>query len=352
MMAHLQNRGNKWFYFLLIVTTIGCSQKEPYLFLDGERRVVESELWTLAGQYFQALVPPDSQYHHTMDSLTIILGQKLFYDSSLSANGRVSCNTCHPVEKYGMDRRKISQGHDLKQGRRNTPTVLNAFLQYAQFWDARAENVEDQSIEPLLGDREMGIRDTFRMLERLYADSAYRRLFDDIFDTDDKAITMKMLQKSMGAFERTLITPCPLDAYLQGDLQALSLEQKEGMWLFIEKGCVSCHNGILLGGNMAQKFAIYGYYWDYTNSDHYDRGVYEISKKPEDKFFFKVPGLRNVAMTSPYFHDGSIAELNEAIRIMSISEMGQSLSEDEIKKIERFLICLTGELVDYKAPIE
>ncbi|HHH53840.1 MAG TPA: c-type cytochrome, partial [Bacteroidetes bacterium] len=241
----------------------------------------------------------------------------------------------------------ISPGDKNQFGTRNTPTVLNAFLQYAQFWDAHARTVEEQCLGPIFGNFEMDMTDTVTLLKRLEEDEYYRTTFKEVFPRADTAISITTLQRAIGAFERTLTTPAPIDDYLKGDLNAISTKAKLGIKAFVDRGCIPCHSTNLIGGAMAQKFALYGYYWDYTNSDYIDKGRYKITKDPGDKFVFKVPQLRNVEKTYPYFHDGSVEDLKEAIKIMAMAETNIQLEEEEVDNINEFLKTLTGKIPDH-----
>ena len=307
----------------------------------------ENQVYQMATAYFQAL--PDAAWtnYSPVDLHRIRLGKKLFYDKRLSKNQTLNCASCHKMEQFGQDNLRVSPGDGGEFGLRNTPTVLNAFLQYAQFWDVRVRTVEDQAAMPIFGQREMGMTDTLELLNRIASDSIYTRLFGEAFPGEDTIIGIETLKRALGSFERTLLTPSRFDRYLKGDRQALSPDEKRGMRSFIENGCIPCHSGVLLGGNMAQKFALFGYYWDYTGSTNLDKGRYQETLDPSDKFVFKVPGLRNVAETGPYFHDGSVESLEESIRIMSLAELNLAMEEEDIRLVTRFLQSLTGEVPDY-----
>ena len=330
-------------YCIAIISFSSCSNSTSDCNVNNN--LEEVKILQLANNYFRALILPDSIYDSKKDSLMVSFGQQLFYDENLSASGNMSCNTCHPIEDFGMDRRRTAIGHNKNIGKRNTPTVLNAFLQYAQFWDARAATVEEQLIEPLLHSDEMGMNNIDEILA--YVRKKYITIISEVFPD---SFGLEELKNSIGSFERTLITPSKFDQFLTGEMEALSKEEQQGLLYFIQEGCTSCHSGVLLGGNMAQKFSLFGYYWDFTGSDTYDDGRYNITKNPSDKFLFKVSGLRNVAETGPYFHDGSVDSLYSAIDIMAKAELGKTLDHKKIKKIELFLKSLTGELKDYKAP--
>ncbi len=328
------------FYFislLLSIVWISCEQKPKIL--DEDEVLLEK-----AKAYFDILPKPiwgeDRQYQQ----LRVELGRQLFLDSILSFNKTKSCNSCHPLDRYGVDNERVSVGDNGNKGLRNAPTVFNAFLQFAQLWDAREATVESQSLRPIFGKNEMGMPSDSLLLARLWSDAEYPDLFRQAFPRDDSIISLSTIARSIGAFERTLVTRDRFDQFLAGDLEALTQRERSGLKLFMDKGCIPCHSGPLLGGMMAQAFAVYGYYWDYTGSDHLDKGMYRQTKKEQDKFVFKVSPLRNIEMTWPYFHDGSVDQLKDAIRIMAEAELNTVLTEQEICDIEAFLKSLTGTL--------
>ena len=190
----------------------------------------------------------------------------------------------------------------------------------------------------------MNMPDTATLLRRLGTDEYYPKTFLEVFPKSDTAITIETIKHAIGAFERTLITPAPIDDYLKGDLSAISTNAKLGIKAYIDNGCIPCHSTSSIGGQMAQKFSLYGYYWDYTNSTHIDKGKYEVTQDPSDKFVFKVPQLRNVEMTAPYFHDGSISSLREAIIIMGKAETNITLKDVDVDNMLEFFKTLTGEI--------
>ena len=290
----------------------------------------------MARSYFQALPEIDWSNFNEEEKSKIRLGKTLFYDKKLSKNQTQNCASCHDMNKFGQDNLAVSPGDAGVLGVRNVPTVLNASLQYAQFWDARAETVEEQATKPIFGDVEMGMTDTLELLRRIETDPDYEYLFRQAFPGIDSLVTLENMQIAIGAFERTLLTPSRFDNYLNGQRDALNYAEKKGIKSFIDQGCIPCHSGVLLGGNMAQEFAVFGYYWDYTNSHHLDKGVYHETLEDKDMFLFKVPGLRNVAETAPYFHDGSINDLEESIQIMSLAELNYELEETDVKHIAAF----------------
>lgn len=277
----------------------------------------------------------------------IDLGRTLYYETRLSKSQQISCNSCHPLAEYGADGEPTSPGHEGQRGERNSPSVYNAALHIAQFWDGRAADVEEQAIGPILNPVEMAMGSDVEALDVLKSIPDYRVMFEEAFPGEDPALTYANVGKAIGAFERRLLTPAPFDAFLSGDDEALSEEQLHGLETFLAVGCTTCHQGAAIGGGMYQKLGLVKPY------PTEDRGRAAVTGNEADEHFFKVPSLRNVEKTGPYFHDGSIASLDEAIRTMAEVQLGRDLSDDELASIRSFLGSLTGELpTEYIAPPE
>ena len=272
------------------------------------------------------------------------LGKKLYFDKNLSKDNTQSCNTCHNLETYGVDNLPTSPGNDGGLGTRNSPTVLNAAFHATQFWDGRDGTIEDQAGGPILNPVEMAMPSEEVVVERLSEIDDYNEMFANAFPEETSPLNYPNIQKAIGAFERKLVTPSKFDDYLAGDASALSENEKEGLDLFINSGCITCHIGNVLGGNMFQKFGLYGNYWEYTYSEVVDNGRFDVTQNESDKYTFKVPSLRNVEKTYPYFHDGSINDLNEAVVIMAKVELDKDFTEEDASKIVDFLGTLTGEI--------
>ncbi|MEO2068572.1 MAG: cytochrome-c peroxidase [Desulfurobacteriaceae bacterium] len=261
------------------------------------------------------------------------LGKMLYYDPRLSKSKIISCNTCHNLALGGDDNVKSSIGHGWKTGGRNAPTTLNAGFLKVQFWDGRAPTLEEQAKGPIQAHVEMNATPQL-VVKRLKQIPEYVELFKKAFPNDKDPVTFKNVAKAIAAFERILTTPnSPFNRYLLGDDNALTKEQKEGMRLFVKYGCIACHNGPVLSDGEFHKFK-----WGK------DLGRYRVTKKEEDKYKFRTAQLLNVAVTAPYFHDGSVEKLEDAIRIMAKKELGVTLSDDEVKKIKAFLESMTGEV--------
>lgn len=274
----------------------------------------------------------------------VALGKLLYFDTKLSMKGNNSCNSCHNLSTFGVDNEPTSVGDDGLRGGRNSPTVLNAALHTTQFWDGRAKDVEEQAGMPILNPVEMHMPGKALLEDRLKKDAEYPKLFAAAFPNDKSPVKYENLQKAIGAFERTLLTPSKFDSYLEGKADALTKEEKDGLQLFIKTGCTTCHAGVNLGGTMFQKFGLFGNYWDATKSAKIDSGRITITKQPGDLYMFRVPTLRNIAETHPYFHDGSVADLNTAIKIMGTLQLNKTLTDNEVKSIAAFLKTLSGNL--------
>lgn len=273
------------------------------------------------------------------------LGYHLFYDPRLSKNSTISCNSCHDLNTFGVDNEATSLGDDgITRGGRNSPTVLNASMHFKQFWDGRAETIEDQAGMPITNPVEMMIPNEDYLVQRLGEIDLYKKLFKRAFPTEDQPITYSNLTNAIGAFERKLITPAPFDAYLKGDQNALTLQQKKGLMSFITVGCTQCHTGPLLGATMFQKFGVHQDYWTLTKSVNIDNGLFDLDKDESQKFMFKVPSLRNVEHTGPYFHDGHVKTLKDAVIIMAKVQLNYDLSAEEADNITEFMKSLSGEL--------
>jgi len=262
------------------------------------------------------------------------LGKKLFSDTLLSRDNTISCATCHQLQAGGDDGLAFSFGIQGREGSINSPTVYNAVFNFRQFWDGRAADLQEQALGPIENPAEMG--NTFNNLIRTLNKTAYKKEFSKIYK---EGITRQSITNAITEYEKTLITPnAPFDKFLMGHKNAISQETKEGFILFKEKGCIACHHGINIGGNLYNKFGIM------NPAKSTNLGRYNVTKREQDKYYFKVPSLRNVALTAPYFHDGRHQELKNAVKDMAYYQLGRPISEDEIHKIVLFLNSLTGEI--------
>jgi cytochrome c peroxidase len=313
---------------------------------DNEELKIDSEIKPRLS-VFAALPLVAENSENPITDAKVKLGHALYFDTRLSKQGNISCNSCHNLETFGVDNLPTSPGDAGKNGDRNSPTVLNAALHTTQFWDSRAKDVEEQAGMPILNPVEMEIPDEAFLVKRLSAVPEYKQLFNEAFP--GKGITYENLRKAIAAFERKLITPSRFDKYLEGDYTALTLDEKKGLNNFIKIGCTTCHLGATLGGNMMQKFGVHRDYWTLTESKKIDEGKAAVTKQEGDKYMFKVPSLRNIEKTHPYFHDGSVADLKKAIQIMAVVQLAYRMSLEEINSVESFLKSLTGEVpAEYK----
>lgn len=266
------------------------------------------------------------------------LGRALYFDTRLSKNQEISCNTCHRLDMSGVDGEPTSPGHKGMRGDRNSPTVLNAALHIAQFWDGREPDVEAQAKGPVLNPVEMAMPDAAAVEAVLRSIPGYAPMFAAAFPGEEQPVTFDNMALAIGAFERHLITPAPFDAYMAGDDSALTAEQKKGLDTFVKVGCPTCHMGSTLGGTMYQKLGLVKPY------PTEDVGRYAVTKKESDRFVFKVPSLRNVADTGPWFHDGSVGTLPGAVRLMARHQLGRELDDAQVAAIVAFLGSLSGEV--------
>jgi cytochrome c peroxidase len=272
------------------------------------------------------------------------LGRLLFFETRVSLDGTVSCSRCHQSFLYGTDALAKPIGVEHRVNPRNAPTVLNAALQIAAHWRGDRKDVEDQATKALVGPPSFGNPNFESAMAKLKAIAAYGPLFATAFPGQSDPITPENWGKAIGAYERTLVTPSPFDRYLAGEEAALSPAAQAGLGEFIQVGCPACHNGAGIGGGMYQKFGVVEEYWKATGSTQIDKGRFDVTQDPADTYVFKVPGLRNVAMTPPYFHDGSVATLPDAVRIMARVQLGKTLGEEQVGRIVSFLQSLTGTL--------
>lgn len=279
----------------------------------------------------------------------IDLGKALFFDPRLSASGVFSCNSCHNLATGGDDNLEVSIGHGWQKGPRNSPTVLNAVLNEAQFWDGRADDLKAQAKGPIQAGVEMA--NTPANVEKtLKSMPQYVTWFEGAFPEDADPVTFDNMAKAIEAFEATLITPAPFDAYLNGDDEALTDEQKKGLALFISKGCVSCHSGVNVGGHGYYPFGLI----EKPGADvlpENDKGRFAVTATADDSYVFRAAPLRNIALTAPYFHSGKVWDLKQAVAIMGASQLGEDLSDQETDEIVAFLQSLTGKIPVVTYPV-
>jgi len=283
--------------------------------------------------FSSALITPIPT-HVVVDTAKVHLGKNLFFDTRLSKDDTISCATCHDLQNGGDDGLKVSFGINGQTETRNAPTVYNAVFNFRQFWDGRAKTLQDQAADPIQNPVEMGYN--FPNLIKKLNTTEYKKEFVKIYKD---GITKENIINAIAEFEKTLITPnAPFDLYLKGNTNAISQDAKDGYQLFLAKGCIACHQGINIGGNLYNKFGVF------NDPNLNDLGRYKVTNRPRDKGYFKVPTLRNIAKTAPYFHDGRTSSLSEAVRLMADYQLGRKLSNLEVKKIVAFLKSLNGKI--------
>lgn len=313
------------FYLLNATTTV---------FADEADRLISR-----ANRIFGAL--PDAMPGSENDTAErIALGKKLYFEKRLSINDTQSCATCHRLEKgfAGVDNLPTSPGARGEQGTRNSPTVLNSGWQDSQFWDGRAEDLVEQAKGPILNPIEMGMPDEQTVEKKIRGIVEYRKAFSQAFPAAKPVISYQNIAEAIAAFERTLITPSRFDDFMKGDANALTKQEQRGLAMFLKVDCNSCHDGKLIGGETYEPL---GKENPYENQD--DQGMYMVSKDETERMFFKVAPLRNVALTAPYFHDGKIKTLEEAVRKMGKLQLDKDLTDQQVSDITAFLKTLTDK---------
>ncbi|MCC7390289.1 MAG: c-type cytochrome [Phycisphaerales bacterium] len=344
--------------------SVGCGSEKPdsdadKANTDGSTPHAESDKPDASGEksngeYADAAGPPSEQVKSMFGGVKaeiisaknpitpakVELGRMLYYDDRISANGTISCNSCHKLDNYGVDSLPTSPGHDGTLGGRNSPTVYNAAAHVAQFWDGREADVEAQAKGPVLNPVEHGLEDGAQVEEIIKSIPGYAPLFAEAFPGEEDPITFDNFARAIGAFERKLVTKGRWDSWLAGEGAALTGQEKAGLDLFIETGCVTCHMGPYFGGSIYQKLgAIEPFHTA-------DMGRFAVTQNEAEMNFFKVPGLRNVAETGPYLHDGSVGSLEEMVTIMAKHQLGKELTTAQVTDMVAFLKSLTGKIPD------
>lgn len=291
---------------------------------------------TLSGSAAMLPLPPVPD----LPADKVALGKRLFFDPRLSHNDTIACATCHQLDSGGSDRLPVSVGIDGRKGGVNAPTVFNSSLNFVQFWDGRATSLEEQAAGPVHNPLEMG-SNWAEVIAKLSRDDSYRKDFQRIYR---QGMSGDTIVDAIATYERTLLTPnSPFDRYLAGDKEVLNPLERSGYQRFLAYGCASCHQGAGLGGNMFQRFGIMDSYLKDGAGRQADLGRFNVSGLDRDKNVFKVPSLRNVEVTPPYFHDGSAETLEQAVIVMGRYQLGREFSGDDVKALTAFLKTLTGE---------
>jgi cytochrome c peroxidase len=325
------------------VLSLGC--------LVASLAPAQNDLMAKARQQFTPIptTPPELPGNAATPA-KVELGKMLYFDPRLSASHTISCSSCHSLGLGGADAAPTSLGHRWQHGGRNAPTVFNAVFNKAQFWDGRAKDLEQQAGGPIVNPVEMASPEK-HVPEQLRGIPGYRDAFARAFPGESDPITLGNVQKAIAVFEATLITPnAPFDRFLKGDAAMLAPTQREGLTLFMERGCSACHNGINVGGGMYAPFGVV----EKPGADLLppaDEGRFMVTKTPGDEYVFKVPTLRNIVLTAPYFHTGQAWDLRQAVAVMGSSQLGIQLTGDEVDKIVAFLGSLTGDQPQVTYPI-
>lgn len=326
----------------LLVCAVSCGESHPETVAqhgaagpatEETIRLTETDLagFTALPAHFHAGEVPSSE--------VIDLGRKLYFDPRLSADDTVSCNSCHALDRFGVDGEATSPGVNGTRGDRNSPTVFHAAGHLAQFWDGREPDVEAQAKGPILNPVEMAMPDAASVEAKLNTIQAYVDAFAAAFPNDPKPLNYDNLGIAIGAFERGLVAPARWDRFLAGDRNALTQQEKRGFLAFKKAGCQACHNGALLGGGMYQKL---GLIRPYPNL--HDRGRGSLLNDPAQDGVFKVPSLRNITKTGPYLHDGSIEDLAQVVELMAHYQADRTLTHQQIEDIVAFLGALEGTI--------
>ncbi len=317
----------------VVLISVACGKKPE------APAVTAVEIDPLNLQMFQPLPELMRSDENPITDEKVALGRMLYYESRLSKSQEISCNSCHMLDRFGVDGQPTSDGHKGKLGDRNSPTVYNAAGHFVQFWDGRAEDVEAQAKGPVMNPVEMAMPSEKQVITVLKSMPGYVEAFKKAFPEEKDPINYENMARAIGAFERKLVTPSRWDKFIRGDSQALTNEEKAGFNVYMETGCHVCHAGAYIGGSMYQKLGMIRPYPDTS-----DPGREKVTKNEADRMVFKVPGLRNIAETGPYYHNGKIESLEDAVSRMGEYQLGRTLSEGQVRSIVTWLDTLTGEI--------
>ncbi len=323
--------------FLIIVISAvciysGCARQEP---APGPAATIDPAKLSL----FEPLPGVMASSTNPITDEKVALGRMLYYEPRLSRSQQISCNSCHMLNKYGVDGQPTSDGHKGQKGDRNSPTVYNAAGHFVQFWDGRAADVEEQAKGPVMNPVEMAMPSEKVVIATLKSMPEYVDAFKKAFPGDKDPVTYDNMAKAIGAFERKLVTPSRWDKFLKGEQTALTAEEKSGFSAFVDAGCQTCHVGAYIGGNLFQKLGVTKAWPDAS-----DPGREKVTKSPADRMVFKVPSLRNIEKTGPYFHNGKVTTLEQAVSTMAEYQLGKALPDTHVKSISAWLKTLTGEV--------
>lgn len=325
-------------------TNLDNDEKAVILAWAAEERKTNFKSPTVCDEFANEPLQPLMESIPT-DSAKVALGFALYHDTRLSADNTVSCATCHGLNTGGVDRKQFSEGIGGQFGGVNAPTVYNSALNFAQFWDGRAADLKEQAAGPPLNPVEMGHKSFDDICAVLAEDKEFSEIFKKVYPD---GFTQSNITEAIAEFEKTLLTPSRFDKYLRGDKSALTAEEIEGYALFKENKCATCHVGMNIGGQSYDYMGIKNSYFDYrgTGLTDGDNGRYAVTKLESDRHKFKTPTLRNIMITYPYMHDGSVNSVEDAVRIMHEFQIGTTISDKDMTKIVAFLGSLTGEYND------
>jgi cytochrome c peroxidase len=340
-------RVNRYTFLFLFISSIHCNHPLPF-HPDAKSKNDDGMALALITAGFDlqteaririGSLPSKSPGSENDTASQIALGEKIFKDKSLSLNSVQSCSTCHILDgkNGGADGQSTSRGTFGQIGRRNSPSIFNVGFLETLFWDGRKSSLSDQALLPFVDQSEMALASTSDLINRLNAKSEYSTLFASAFP-ENPAIQLTSIKSSISAFGRSLVSSSRFDEFVNGNPYALSVQEKEGLRIFLSFNCTNCHSGYMLGGN---KFIKLDSRYSYNSSDF---GRYEFTGVEADRYFFRTPSLRNVALTSPYFHDGSVSTLEEAVRRMNEYEAPRTLSDSEILSLVTFLKSLSDRV--------
>ncbi|MFK7990184.1 MAG: cytochrome-c peroxidase [Sandaracinaceae bacterium] len=328
---------------LSLALLVGCGEDTPAeeptpTPAEEEPEAAPTPLREVVGEHFTTLEPAAD-----IDRGKVMLGRALFHDRRLSGDETLSCATCHSLDHGGAEPRRVSTGIRGQQGPINSPTVLNAVHNFRQFWDGRAADLREQAAGPVTNPIEMG-GDWEVILERLRGDEELVAQFTAAYGED--SVSQENIIDAIARYEEFLVTPAAFDRWLGGEDDALNEQQQRGLRTFVEMGCTTCHRGVNLGGDSYQRMGLVNNYFERRGGDvlEADLGRFNQTQEENDRHMFKVPTLRNIEQTSPYFHDGSEAELSGAVRTMGWAQLGRDLTDEQVGDIVAFLGALTGEL--------
>lgn len=326
-----------------VLLGLTACQQENTSFTEFEKTAEEPTIlaYAVEGSRTKYNQPLPNVDQLNLNKAKVDLGNRLYHDTRLSGNGKLTCASCHALAIGGDDNMPVSIGIDGQKGPINAPTTLNSGFNFKQFWDGRAAHLRDQAAGPVENPIEMGAK-WENVVPRIQAVPKYQQWFAEIYP--NQGISKWTITDAIAEFERSLVTPAPIDDYLRGNDEALSVNQRKGYQLFQSYGCVACHQGVNFGSNMMQKFGALEAYFSDQNETTVDKGRYNLTKKESDRNVFKVPTLRNVELTAPYFHNAGAQTLDQAINVMGLNQLGRQIPDEDRAKIADFLTSLTGKL--------